>query len=198
MAMVRPDAILRATHATQDPPVKFSETKLAGAYLITPELLTDGRGFFARSFCQEEFAQHGLDTRTTQCNISYNEKRNTLRGMHYQIEPYGEVKLVRCTRGEIFDVIVDLRPDSPTKLQWYGVNLTAENRHMLYIPAGFAHGFQTLTDHAEVFYQMSTLYMAHAARGVPWNDPDLGIDWPEAQHRVISVKDQSLTPIADG
>ncbi len=178
--------------------VHFEPLKLAGAFLISPEPIEDERGFFARSFCQDEFAAHGLETRITQCNISFNTHRHTLRGMHYQASPHGEVKVVRCTQGAIFDVIVDLRQDSPTRLEWFGVELSAGNRKMLYIPTGFAHGFQTLTPDAEVFYQMSTLYVPESARGIPWDDVDIGIDWPQADQRIVSDRDQAFTPVADG
>ncbi len=133
----------------------FTQTPLAGAYLIDPERIVDERGFFARTWCRDEFERHGLETRLVQCNISYNARRGTVRGMHYQAKPHEEVKLVRCTQGAIHDVIVDVRPDSPTYLRWFAQELTAENRRMFYIPGGFAHGFQTLSDDAEVSYQMS-------------------------------------------
>ena len=154
----------------------FTETRLAGAYLIEPERIEDERGFFARTWCRDEFERHGLNPRLVQCNVSYNARRGTLRGMHYQAKPHEEAKLVRCTRGAIYDVIVDLRPDSPTYRQWVAAELTAENRRMLYIPEGFAHGFQTLADETEVFYQMSELFHPESARGVrmttrPWGSP---------------------------
>lgn len=158
--------------------VLFTETKLAGAYIIDAERIADERGFFARTWAVDEFADHNLETRLVQCNISYNARAGTLRGMHYQAEPYAEVKLVRCTMGAIYDVIIDLRPESSTFKQWVAVELSAENRRMLYIPEGFAHGFQTLADNSEVFYQMSTFYHPDSARGVRWNDPALGIAWP--------------------
>ena len=156
----------------------FMETKLAGLYRVELERREDERGFFARSWCHDEFAAQGLDTRLAQCNISFNLRRGTLRGMHYQAEPYPEIKLVRCTMGAIYDVAIDLRPASSTFLQWEGMELTAENRRMLYIPAGFAHGFQTLTENSEVFYQMSEYYHPEAAHGARWNDPAFGITWP--------------------
>ena len=157
----------------------FTETALKDAHLIAPQPIEDERGFFARAWCVDEFARHGLNPRLAQCNISYNVARGTLRGMHYQAAPHEEAKLVRCTAGAIFDVIVDLRPDSPTYLRHLGVTLTAANRQMLYVPEGFAHGFQTLEDHTEVFYQMSTSYAPGSARGLRWDDPALGIRWPE-------------------
>jgi len=167
----------------------FKETKLKGAYIIEIEPIEDKRGFFARSFCEEEFKKHGLNPHIAQCNISYNEKKGALRGMHYQVAPYEEAKLVRCTRGAVYDVIVDLRPDFPTFKQWIAVELTQENRRMVYIPEGFAHGFQTLEDHTEVFYQMSEFYHPECARGVRWNDLAFGIIWP-VDGQIISVGDQ--------
>jgi len=169
--------------------VIFIETKLKGAFTVEPELVQDGRGFFARTFDQKEFEAHGLNPRVAQCNISFNKKKGTLRGMHYQIAPYQEAKLVCCTKGAIYDVIIDLRKASPTLKQWVGVELTAQNRRMLYIPEGFAHGFQTLEDNTEVFYQMSEFYHPESARGVPWNDPAFGAVWPD-DIRVISDRDR--------
>lgn len=169
----------------------FLETKLQGAYLVELERLGDERGFFARSWCQRAFAEHQLDTQLVQCNISFNSARGTLRGMHYQLAPFCETKLVRCIRGAIYDVIIDLRPDSATFLQWIGVELTADNRTMFYIPKGFAHGFITLTDNTELFYQMSAFYAPNHARGVRWNDPLFGIDWP-IEVTNISTKDSTV------
>jgi dTDP-4-dehydrorhamnose 3,5-epimerase len=168
----------------------FTETNLKSAFLIEPELRADERGFFARTWCQREFEAYGLQTRWVQCNISFNKKKGTLRGMHYQVAPYAEAKLVRCTRGAIYDVIIDLRYDSPTFKQWQAVNLTADNRQMLFIPEGFAHGFQTLEDNTEVFYQMSEFYAPDYAKGVRWDDPAFGISWP-ADERIISERDRS-------
>jgi len=168
----------------------FKETKLKDAYVIEIEKLEDRRGFFARAWCQREFEAHGLVSRVVQANISYNRKKGTLRGLHYQVAPYAETKLVRCTRGAIYDVIVDLRPDSPTYMQWLGVELTAENYKMLYVPEGFAHGFQTLTDETEVTYQVSQFYTPGAEGGVRYNDPAFGIEWPLTV-QVISDKDQN-------
>ena len=170
----------------------FIETKLKGAYIIEPERLSDERGFFARTWCQKEFQTHGLNTNIVQCNISYNKKKGTLRGMHYQAAPHEEAKLVRCTRGAIYDVIIDLQPGSQTFKHWIGMELTEHNRRMLYIPEGFAHGFLTLRDDTEVFYQMSELYSAEHARGVRWNDPAFGIQWPE-EVSTISDKDSRFT-----
>jgi dTDP-4-dehydrorhamnose 3,5-epimerase len=169
----------------------FIETKLTGAYIIEPERIEDERGFFARTWCRHEFAERGLSVELAQCNVSYNPRVGTLRGMHYQAAPDAEVKLVRCTMGAIYDVIVDMRPDSPTFRQWIAAELTAENRRMLYIPHGFAHGFQTLVEGSEVFYQISAFYAPASARGVRWDDPALAIDWPPAERRVISERDRS-------
>jgi dTDP-4-dehydrorhamnose 3,5-epimerase len=169
----------------------FTETCLGGAYLITPERHADERGFFARTWCQEEFTAHGLDSRLAQCSLSFNRLAGTLRGMHYQTAPYAEAKVVRCTLGAIYDVIIDLRPASPSFKQWVSVELTAANRLTLYIPPGFAHGFQTLCDEAEVFYQISEFYHPEATAGVRWNDPAFGIVWPETPLRTISAKDQA-------
>lgn len=165
------------------------ETKLKGAYIIEPEKLKDDRGFFARTFCQHEFQVYGLDSRLVQCSISFNRRKGTLRGMHYQVSPYAETKLVRCTAGAIFDVMIDLRSESPTFRQWVAVELTAQNRRMSYIPKGFAHGFQTLVDDAEVFYQMSEFYDPQSARGIRWNDPFFGIHWPN-EVTVLSDRDR--------
>jgi dTDP-4-dehydrorhamnose 3,5-epimerase len=167
----------------------FIETKLKGAFIIEPERLEDERGFLARSFCQKEFEEHGLNPRVVQCNVSFNKKKGTFRGMHYQTAPYEEAKLVRCTRGAIYDVALDLRPASPTFKQWIGVELTATNRRMLYIPESFAHGFQTLQDDTEVFYQVSEFYHPESAKGVRWNDPVFGFVWPD-DIRVISDRDR--------
>ncbi|HVF50646.1 MAG TPA: dTDP-4-dehydrorhamnose 3,5-epimerase [Pyrinomonadaceae bacterium] len=173
----------------------ITETKLAGAYLIEHERFEDERGFFARSWSQKEFAERGLDSRLVECNISFNLRRATLRGMHYQAAPHAQVKMVRCTRGAIYDCIVDLRPASPTFKEWVAVELTAENRLTLYVPHDFAHGFQTLTDESEVFYQMSDYYAPSSARGVRWNDPAFGIAWPLAVE-VINERDNSYADFA--
>jgi dTDP-4-dehydrorhamnose 3,5-epimerase len=168
----------------------FTETRLEGAFIIEPERLEDERGFFARTWCQREFEAHGLTARMAQCSISFNQKRGTLRGIHYQAAPHEEVKVVRCTMGAIYDVIIDLRKNSPTFRQWVSLELTAENRMALYIPEGFAHGFQTLEDNAEVFYQMSEFYHPEASMGVRWDDPAFNIRWPQADHRIISQADR--------
>ena len=168
----------------------FTETKLRGAFVIEPERFEDDRGFFARTWCVREFETHGLDTRLVQCGVSYNKRKGTLRGMHYQVAPHAETKLVRCTRGAIYDVIIDLREDSSTFRQWVTVELTAQNRRMLYIPEGFTHGFQTLADDTEVFYQISEFYHPESARGVRWDDPAFGITWPETA-KMISERDKT-------
>jgi dTDP-4-dehydrorhamnose 3,5-epimerase len=170
--------------------LKFTETQLKGAYIIEPELLTDERGFFARSWCQKEFTERGLNPNLVQCNISFNLKKGTLRGMHYQAKPHEEAKLVRCTMGAIYDVIVDIRPESPTFKQWVAVKLTAENRKMLYIPEDMAHGFQTLVDNTEVFYQMSEFYHSESSTGLRWDNPVFEIEWP-IEVKIISDKDSS-------
>jgi len=166
----------------------FKETGLKDAYIIEVERLEDERGFFARTWCQQEFEAQGLNPGLVQCNISFNNKKGTLRGMHYQAEPYTEAKLVRCTMGAIYDVIIDLRPESPTFKQHIGVTLTPETRNTLYVPAGFAHGFLTLADNTEVFYQMSEFYAPGYARGVRWDDALFSIAWP-APVQVISERD---------
>lgn len=171
----------------------FRETELPGVWVIELERLEDERGFFARSFCRREFERHGLSPDVEQCNISFNRHRGTLRGLHYQAPPHDEDKLVRCTMGAVWDVAVDLRPGSPTFRSWVGQTLSAASRTMLYIPKGLAHGFITLTDDAEVFYQMSEAYHPESAGGFPWNDPAFAIDWPEAP-RVISDRDRSRPP----
>lgn len=170
----------------------FTETKLQGAFIIEPERLEDERGFFARTWCRREFELHGLNSKLMQCNTSFNKKKGTLRGMHYQA-PHEEVKLVRCTRGAIYDVIIDLRSDSPTFKQWVAVELTVNNHRMLYIPERFAHGFQTLEDNTEVFYQMSEFYYSECAKGLRWDDPAFEIKWL-IKPLDISLKDQSYKP----
>jgi dTDP-4-dehydrorhamnose 3,5-epimerase len=168
----------------------FVETELKGAYLIELEKIEDHRGFFARTWCQEEFSRHGLNSRLVQCSVSFNKRKGTLRGMHFQIPPYEEAKLVRCTQGAIHDVFIDLRRNSPTYKKHVSATLTSDNRRMLYIPEGFAHGFQTLADNTEVFYQMSQVFSADHARGVRWNDPVFSIVWPE-DDRTILDRDQN-------
>ena len=169
----------------------FQETKLAGVFEIHLQPKADERGFFARSWCQQEFEQHGLNPNLVQCSISFNPRKDTLRGMHYQIAPYAETKLVRCTKGSIYDVVIDLRAPSPTFRDWIGVTLTAANRDMVYVPEGCAHGFLTLEDESEVFYQMSELYHPDSARGVRWDDPAFRIVW-QAKPVLISDRDRTL------
>jgi dTDP-4-dehydrorhamnose 3,5-epimerase len=173
--------------------MRFVQTPLAGVWVIEPDKLADGRGWFARTFDAEEFDARGLNPAVVQCNASFNAHSGTLRGMHYQAEPHGESKLVRCVRGAIFDVAVDLRSDSDSYRAWHGLELSAENSFALYIPAGLAHGFQTLSDDCEVLYQMGHRYVPEAARGVRWDDPQFGIEWPEAQgERIVSERDASF------
>lgn len=169
--------------------MKFIETPIKGAYVIEIEPIEDERGLFARSWCQKEFEAHGLNSKLVQCNISFNIKKGTLRGMHYQTKPFEEAKLVRCTRGSIYDVIIDLRPNMPSFRKWFAVELTDANRKSLYIPEGLAHGFQTLKDNAEVFYQMSEYYASEYSKGIRWNDPHFSIQWPPRE-KIISQKDQ--------
>jgi dTDP-4-dehydrorhamnose 3,5-epimerase len=166
----------------------FNKTRIAGVYLIDIERHEDQRGFFARTWCQREFREHGLNPRLTQCNLSFNEHKGTLRGMHFQAAPFEEAKLVSCTQGAVFDVIIDLRPDSPTFKDYLHATLTAESHNMIYVPEGFAHGFLTLTDRTYVFYQMSEYYMPGYGRGIRWNDPEFNIEWPGEVH-VISERD---------
>ena len=171
--------------------MRFVETRLQGAYLVELEPEADERGSFARTWCREEFAAHELSTEISQCSLSRNARAGTLRGLHFQAAPHEEVKLVRCTRGAIFDVIVDLRPGSETECEWLGVELSAATGAGLYVPKGFAHGFQTVVDESEVFYMMSDPYVPHAASGVRWNDPAFGIEWPSAADRTISERDHA-------
>lgn len=171
----------------------FTETKLAGAFVIEQNLFEDVRGFFAQCWSEREFAAQGLEARMRECNLSFNRRRGTLRGMHFQRAPHAQAKLVRCTMGAIYDVIIDLRPNSPTFKEWFGVELTAENRRMLYVPAeGFAHGFQTLVDETEVFYQVSDVFAPEYAGGVRWDDPAFQIAWPENDggERIIIGRDR--------
>jgi dTDP-4-dehydrorhamnose 3,5-epimerase len=168
----------------------FIETELSGAFIIDLEPMADERGFFSRSWCRQEFEAHGLNSDLVQCNISYNNKKGTMRGMHFQLPPHEEAKLVRCVRGAIYDVIVDLRPNSSTYCDWQGVELNETNRRALYIPEGFAHGFLTLTNDAEVFYQMSSWFVPGSASGIRWDDPVIAIAWP-GEPVCISDKDLS-------
>lgn len=168
----------------------FTETSIPGAFVIEPERQIDERGFFARTWSAAEFAEHGLDARLVQCSISFNERAGTLRGMHYQLPPHAETKLVRCTRGAVHDVLVDLRASSPAFLGHVACVLSMENRRMLYVPEGVAHGYQTLEDTSEVFYQMSAAYAPTHARGVRWDDPRFGIVWPPVATRVMNERDR--------
>jgi dTDP-4-dehydrorhamnose 3,5-epimerase len=165
-------------------------TKIDGVNIIEPELLADERGFFARSFCKDELGSQGLETEIVQCNISYNKKKGTLRGMHYQVPPFEEAKIVSCTRGSIYDVAVDLRRDSPTFCQWFAAELSDKNFKMMYIPRGCAHGFQTREDNTVVYYQMTGFFHPECARGVRWDDPQFKIRWPDIKKRILSDKDQ--------
>lgn len=176
--------------------MKFVETLLPGVWLVEPERLEDERGFFARTWCAEEFRQHGLDPALSQCSVSFNRRAGTLRGLHWQAEPHAEVKLVRCTMGAIHDVALDLRPNSPTYRRWFAAELSADNRRALYLPAGIAHGFQTLVDDSEVHYQISVPYHGPSARGVRWNDPAFGIDWPACAARILSPRDAAYADYA--
>jgi dTDP-4-dehydrorhamnose 3,5-epimerase len=170
--------------------VKFIETELRTATLVELEKFEDNRGYFARAFCEKEFAEQGLESRFVQCNMSGNERKGTLRGLHYQVAPHEEVKLVRAIRGAIWDCIIDLRPDSPTYMKWAGFELTQDNKRMLYVPRGFAHSYLTLTDDAEVFYMVSAFYAPGAEKGIRYDDPAFNIQWP-VEIEVISEKDAS-------
>jgi dTDP-4-dehydrorhamnose 3,5-epimerase len=171
--------------------VRFTRTGLQDAVIIDLEPIEDARGFFARAWDERDFAEKGLETRITQCNVSFNGRKGTIRGMHLQRPPYEEVKLIRCTRGSLFDAIIDVRPGSASYKQWEGVELSARNRRMLYVPRGFAHGFQTLEDDTETFYMVSEFYVPAAEDGLRWNDPTFGIVWPLGEPSEISDKDQS-------
>ena len=170
--------------------MRFTETKLKGVFLIEPKRFEDERGFFAPSFRAEEFAERGMASEFVENNISYSRSRGTIRGMHYQAAPHGQAKLVRCTRGAIYDVAVDLRRDSPTYREWVGVELTAENRSMLYVPGDCGHGFQTLVDDTEVFYMVSQPYVPESGRGFRWDDPAFQIEWRETQELILIKRDQ--------
>jgi dTDP-4-dehydrorhamnose 3,5-epimerase len=175
--------------------VIFTETPVQGAFLMDPEPREDARGFFARTWCERECGERGMNLHVAQCNVSFNKKGGTLRGLHYQAAPVEEAKLVRCTHGSIYDVIVDLRPASPSFRRHLAVVLSAGNRRALYVPEGCAHGFQTLEDDTEVFYQMSAPYSADHARGVRWNDPAFGIEWPAAE-RIMADRDRAYPDFA--
>lgn len=171
--------------------MKFTELKLRGSYLIELEEFRDERGTFARQFCKKELAECNLDFDICQCNISKNYKKGTLRGLHYQKEPYPEIKVVSCLKGSFYDVIVDLREDSPTYLQWDSIELSESNNKMIYIPANFAHGFQTLEDDTTVYYQLGSYFMSEYYAGLRWNDHKIGIKWPECDNRIINERDNS-------
>ncbi|MDX6723415.1 MAG: dTDP-4-dehydrorhamnose 3,5-epimerase [Solirubrobacteraceae bacterium] len=176
--------------------MRFTEAPLAGAWVIDPDRRSDERGFFARTFDREEFAARGLESAVVQCSTSYNTRAGTLRGMHFQAAPHGEPKVVRCTQGAIYDVIVDLRPDSPTHRRWFATELSAENGRAVYIPVGVAHGFQTVADASEVLYMMGHEYVPEAASGVRWDDPAFGIAWPDCHQRIMSDRDRSYPDYA--
>jgi len=176
--------------------VKFTETPLVGAFIVEIEPRPDERGFFARTACVDEFSAAGLNGEFVQQSISWNPHRGTLRGLHFQVTPGDEDKLVRVTRGAVFDVIVDLRAASLTRGQWFSAELSADNRRQVYVPRGFAHGFQTLTADTEVFYEMTGRFAPDTARGIRWNDPDIAIDWPPAD-RLIGTRDLQLPMLAD-
>ncbi|MHA7646500.1 dTDP-4-dehydrorhamnose 3,5-epimerase [Nitrosopumilus sp. S4] len=176
--------------------MNFVETTLEGCYVIEIEKISDDRGFFARSWDKKVFEKNGLDSNLVQCNISFNKKKGTLRGMHFQKPPFSETKLVRCTRGKIFDVIIDLRKDSNTYKKWFSIELSAVNHKMLYIPEGFAHGFQTLEDNSEVFYQMSKIYNSEYAQGILWNDTAFNLEWP-LDVSNMSEKDKNFPSFND-
>jgi dTDP-4-dehydrorhamnose 3,5-epimerase len=171
--------------------VIFTESPLAGAFVIDMERREDERGFFARTWCKQELEKQGLVSDLHQINVSYNHRKATIRGMHYQVMPYREVKIFRCGRGAIWDVIIDLRPSSPTFLKWFAVELTAENRRQLYVPKDFAHGYQTLVDDTEVYYSVSELYAPESERGIRWNDPHFAIRWPMTAEPTLSLKDRT-------
>jgi len=170
--------------------MKFSSVNVEGVFVVELAPAADDRGFFARAFCEKEFMEHGIDVRLIQANISYNRQRGILRGLHWQVSPYEEAKLVRCIKGSIFDVVVDVRPESRTYKNWYGIDLTSTNRQALFIPGGCAHGYQVLEDDTEVFYQVSAPYVQEAEKGARWNDPSFGIEWPINEGVILSPKDR--------
>lgn len=171
----------------------FTETKLKGSFIIEPEKVEDERGFFARSWDKKIFEERGLNSNLVQCNISFNKKKGTIRGLHYQTSPYEEAKLVRCTKGKVFEVMIDLRSKSETFMNWLGIELTSENYKMLYVPKGFALGLQTLGDNSELFYQMSQIYIPEYSRGIRWDDETFRISWP-LKPTIVSEKDLSYGP----
>ncbi len=170
--------------------MRFTELPLRGSFLVSIDAHVDERGLFARAFCEREFQEHGLKTNIVQCNLSQNHKQGTLRGMHYQRTPFAEVKMVRCIRGVIYDVIIDIQPDSPTFLKWSGVTLSAANRDLLYVPEGFAHGYQCLADDTEVLYMVTQFYEPSSEAAIRWNDPAVGIEWPISDP-ILSSRDAS-------
>jgi dTDP-4-dehydrorhamnose 3,5-epimerase len=176
--------------------VIYHYTRLPGVFLIEPERQRDRRGWFARTFCMDEFADLGMAASFAQCSASFNAERGTLRGLHYQAAPFEEAKLVRCVQGAIFDVVADIRPDSPTFRRWVSAELTALNGHMLYVPEGYAHGFQSLVNNSEVFYQISVPFRRELSFGVRWDDPELGIDWP-VTGAILSDRDRLLPFLAE-
>lgn len=175
----------------------FIATRLDGVFVVELEKHQDERGYFARIFCQREFAAQGLSTNFAQANTSLSSYKGTLRGMHYQTEPHAETKLVRCLRGAVFDVIIDLRPESESYCQWFGVELTADSGKMLYVPEGFAHGYQTLQDNSELFYLVSQFYTPQAEQGIRWNDVRFGISWPQEKDILLSDKDRAWPDFQD-
>jgi dTDP-4-dehydrorhamnose 3,5-epimerase len=176
--------------------MKFIETRIAGVVVVEPEWQQDPRGGFARTFCESEFKAHGLAYRFVQSSVSYNQRKGTLRGMHYQVPPGAEAKLVHCTAGAIFDVALDLRAPSSSFTEWVGIELTAANHRQLYIPVGCAHGYQTLEEESEVEYQISAAYSPDLARGILWDDPAFAIAWPVEPQRRVSVRDSSFPPFS--
>jgi dTDP-4-dehydrorhamnose 3,5-epimerase len=176
--------------------MRFIETFLPGVFIVEIEPQSDDRGFFSRTWCQQNFMEHGLSPKLVQCNISFNQKKGTLRGMHYQLKPSAEAKLVRCTRGAVYDVVIDIRKDSRSYKKWFSKELTEWNRDALFIPEGLAHGFLTLTDQTELLYQMSEFYQPETARGIRWNDPEFNITWPE-EISVIAEKDNNYPDFRD-
>ena len=171
--------------------MSIKATHLKGAFIIEPRFFEDERGFFSQAWSRKEFEALGVEGRFIQGNLSFNRRKGTLRGMHYQAAPHGQAKLVRCTRGAVFDVGIDLRPDSPTFRQWVGVELSAENRRLLYVPADFAHGYLTLEDDSEVHYLVTGSYAPESARGARWNDPAFGVEWPRAEELIINERDRT-------
>ena len=183
---------LRCANSTRGSTVRYTDTLIPGAFLVDIEPLTDERGFFARTVCREEFARRGASADFLQQSVSFNNRRGILRGLHYQVAPHAEEKLVRVTTGAVFDVIVDLRPDSSARARWFGVELSADNRRAIYIPKGVAHGFQTLTDNAEVFYQMTMAFHPESTQGIRWDDPVIDVAWPDVPGAILSDKDRAL------